>query len=645
MRDAWIDKARTVPIDNELARRGHHLRRSGAEQIGPCPICGGHDRFSVNPRKGVWNCRGCGKGGDVIDLVRHFDGCDFEEAVRHLVGDQPKKPNGHARGNGASRLAGTWIYRDADERPYLKVDRWDSAAGEKSYPQSHWDGERWISGKPKGPKIPYRLPELLDSDRSEPVYACEGEKCADAVAGLGLFATSASEGAGKWTADLNEHFRDRIVCILPDHDEPGRKHANKVAQNLHGIAREIRVVDLPGLADSEDAVEWITRGGTREQLDELFDKAPSWMPDGAKEDKPKKEKKRRGRELNLLDPEPWPEPVVGAHLLSDVANALKAYIVLPDGAPEFIALWAAHTYCFDAFDITPRLAITSPTKQCGKTLVLDVIKHLVPRPLLAANVSAAAMFRVIEMARPTMLIDEADTFLSEKEELRGILNAGHRRGEQVVRCDENGNVMTFDTFAPLVIAMIGKPPETVLDRSIECSMTRRKRSEKVASFRSHRVDDLHVLARMLARWAADNVVALKAADPDMGKLENRTADNWRPLFALADLAGAGWGKKIRDIADKVSERSEDKSTLLLSDVRAIFETREADFLESETIVECLLAMKERSWGEYGRRGKPITMAGLARGLKPFNVASEPNTAGSRRGYVLARLHDAFERYL
>jgi hypothetical protein len=263
-RKEWIDKARDVAIENEIARRGIKLKRITAiEFAGPCPCCGGDDRFSINTKDQVFNCRGCrGKGKGAIDLVMFLDSIRFNDACEKLAGPPPK-----LNGRGPVRT-GTWIYRDAEGRPYLRVSRLDYPDGTKQYPQSRWDGQ-WVRGKPDGPKIPYRLPELLDSDRTEPVYICEGEKCADAVAALGLAATSASEGAGKWTADLNEWFRDRIAYILPDNDEPGRKHAKLVAQNLAGIAREIRIVELPGLGDGEDAFDWIARRGTREQLDVL----------------------------------------------------------------------------------------------------------------------------------------------------------------------------------------------------------------------------------------------------------------------------------------------------------------------------------------------------------------------------------------
>lgn len=84
-----IDRARAVPIADEIARRGIQLRRVGAELVGPCPLCGGTDRFAFHLGRQLWNCRGCGVGGDVIALVRHLDGTDFREAVALLTGHAP----------------------------------------------------------------------------------------------------------------------------------------------------------------------------------------------------------------------------------------------------------------------------------------------------------------------------------------------------------------------------------------------------------------------------------------------------------------------------------------------------------------------------------------------------------------------------
>jgi len=277
--DMWVEKARAVPIAS-IAPPG--LKRNGKEFVGPCPRCGGEDRFWIDPIKGTFGCRKCsgknGKsaGGDVIDYAQFLLDCDFNSAVERLTGEPaPGKMNGDAA---PWVTEGEWIYRDADGNPYLKVVRYRKSDGTKSYPQYHRENGKWIKGKPAGPKIPYRLPELLDADRTEPVFIVEGEKCADRLAKEGVAVTSASEGAGKWTPDLNQHFADRIVWILPDADEPGRKHARRVAANLHGIVREVRIVEISGLNEGQDVFDFLEGGGTGNDLRDLGERVPLWQP-------------------------------------------------------------------------------------------------------------------------------------------------------------------------------------------------------------------------------------------------------------------------------------------------------------------------------------------------------------------------------
>ena len=103
----------------------------------------------------------------------------------------------------------------------------------------------------------------------------------------------------------------------------------------------------------------------------------------------------------MPEPEAWPEPVNGAALVTELTAAIRKYVVLTESDALAVALWVLHSYCFDAFPCTPRLAITAPEKRCGKTTLLDVIALLVPKALATANISAAALFRTVEVARPT----------------------------------------------------------------------------------------------------------------------------------------------------------------------------------------------------------------------------------------------------
>lgn len=164
-----------------------------------------------------------------------------------------------------------YIYRLADGTPYLRVKR-------PGFFQAHWSGSGWVNGAPKGPKIPYRLPEMLAAEHDD-VVVCEGEKDADNVAALGFTTTTNSGGADpgtgtKFTPDLAEWFKGKNVYVLPDNDEPGEKHAAQVVETLKQVAKSIRVVRLPGLGDKEDVSDWIEAGGTVDELAGLLRHAP-----------------------------------------------------------------------------------------------------------------------------------------------------------------------------------------------------------------------------------------------------------------------------------------------------------------------------------------------------------------------------------
>ncbi|MBT7097400.1 DUF3631 domain-containing protein, partial [Candidatus Poribacteria bacterium] len=251
----------------------------------------------------------------------------------------------------------------------------------------------------------------------------------------------------------------------------------------------------------------------------------------------------QGAPVFLETPAPWDEAVDGADMLDELAAVVRRFCVLPDGAADAIALWVVHTYCVDGADITPRLALTSPTKRCGKTTVLSVLGALVNRPLIASNATSAVIFRGIEAFKPTLLLDEADTFLAARDELRGVLNAGHSRTTGfVLRCDgDDHEPRLFGVFTPVAIAMIGALPDTLADRSLEVGMERKAKGVEVERWRVSHAEGLISTCRRCARWAADNHDTLRDADPVVpAALGDRCADNWRPLLAIADTAGGVW---------------------------------------------------------------------------------------------------------
>jgi hypothetical protein len=316
-------------------------------------------------------------------------------------------------------------------------------------------------------------------------------------------------------------------------------------------------------------------------------------------------------------------------------------------------LWVVHTYAIDATHHTPRLLFASPEMRCGKTTALNVLRRLVLRALQAANISTAAVYRTVEAMKPTLLVDEADTFLAKSDELRGVINSGHERGGAVIKCEgENSEPRIFATFAATAIAGIGKMPGTIEDRSIIIRMRRRKPSEHIKRLRGDRAPELDELASMAARWVSDHRIALKNVDVDPpAVLSDRAADSWRPLIGIADLCGGDWPVIARDAAVALSGYPDDDESIrimLLRDIRSIFDAGGQDKIPSEALVSDLHEMEERPWNEFGRAQKPITKIQVARFLKPFGIAPATirTAAGATpKGYRLDQFLDAFERYL
>lgn len=361
----------------------------------------------------------------------------------------------------------------------------------------------------------------------------------------------------------------------------------------------------------------------------------------------------QGRALELPEPEPWPETVDGGPLLSEIADRVRRYVVLPDEAADAVALWALHTHALDAAMISPRLFLSSPEMRCGKTVLLSVVSRLVPRRLQAANISAAPLFRTIELARPTLLLDEADSFAKNSEDLRNIINSGHQREGAVIRSvGDDHEPRLFSTWAAMAIAGIGAMPGTVEDRSVIIRLRRKRRDERVEKLRIDSSPDLDALSSKAARWVADNIVFLKEADPAIpDRLGDRAADNWRCLIAIADRAGGNWPERARNAAIALSAGDDTDSqsigVKLLADMAAVFETTGTDRIASADLAAELHKMEDKPWPEYGRARKPITAVQIARLLKPYRVTPSKFRDGgdTSRGYQFDTLKDVFARYL
>ena len=362
-------------------------------------------------------------------------------------------------------------------------------------------------------------------------------------------------------------------------------------------------------------------------------------------------------ESNISTPivlRPVVEPNVGARILDDIRTFLCRFVAFPEPEQaDAVTLWVMHTHAFEAAEATPRLSIQSAEKQSGKTRLLELLDLLARSPLQVASISSAAMFRIISGGPTTLLLDEVDSIFDRRgsgaEDLRGLLNAGYRRGGSVLRASGKWGVTRFDVFAPVALAGIGRLPDTVQDRSIVLRLKRRGSGESVEKLRRREVEaDVFALRTSIGRWVEDNLgtlAQLPAAVPDV--LGDRASDIWEPLLAIAFLAGGEWPERAGAAAIKLSVPAEDDDSgsdgvRLLADVRNAFGLLRRDRVSSADLVRVLSEMEGAPWGEQG-----IDPHVLARMLRPFDVKPRLVRVGEAvfRGYVRSDFVDAFDRYL
>lgn len=361
---------------------------------------------------------------------------------------------------------------------------------------------------------------------------------------------------------------------------------------------------------------------------------------------------KQGRSLTFNDPEPWPEPVQGGAALDELANAIGDYVILGDHQADACALWVAATWLGERSYFAPRLAITSAEKGCGKTTLLEVLAAVSKLPLSTGGISAAAIARVVESSAPTLFIDEADTFLKDNEDLRGVLNAGHRRGGQVIKCvGEDFEPRAFNVFGFAAIAAIGKLPATIEDRSIRIEMRRAMRDQRPARFNQRAIQKLRTIAGKVRRFIEDNAEGIADADPALpDAMHNRAGDNWRAMFAIASAAGGDWPGRCERaalaLACTPNEAAESVGVKALADTKTIFEARGLDRLSSADLCAALAEREDRPWPEWSH-GKPITPTQLAKLLRPYKITSATIRigVGTAKGYLADQFADAWARYL
>jgi hypothetical protein len=345
----------------------------------------------------------------------------------------------------------------------------------------------------------------------------------------------------------------------------------------------------------------------------------------------------------------------GTALLAELHTALGRYVIFPSQyAHDAVTLWIAASHGQPAWEHASRLGLTAPEKRCGKTRAQTVIEYTCHKPLAAVNATTAAAYRSIDEADPpTLLFDEVDALFGSKrkaednEDLRALLNAGHERGRPVIRCvGPRQEVAEFPAFAMACLAGIGDLPDTIADRAIVVHMRRRAPGETVSPFRRRRdVPPLHNLRDQLHEWVTAHLDELANANPDM-PVEDRAADTWEPLVAIADLAGDDWPDRARKACAKLTGEAEVDDDLsmgvrLLSDLQGFFAE---DALWTEMILDRLNKIEEAPWGNW--YGRLFNAHDLAQMLRPYGIRSRDVKLGgtNRKGYRREDFWDAWTRY-
>ncbi len=543
------------------------------------------------------------------------------------------------------------------------------AYGERVFFQLRPDKPRVKDGKllkyesPAGVKMAIDVPPSTRRHLQNPkvmLWVTEGIRKADALASIGLRAVAlmgvwnwrgkGDDGGSTALADWEAiALKDRKVVICFDSDafqNPGvHKATERLGRWLEKRGAEVSFAYLPcGEDGSKVGVDdFLAAGHTREDL--LARVVREWRPlpsDARSNGKPP--------EGPLLATE---------ELLRAVAKELDRYVRLPSRkAALAIALWVLHTWALDAAHATPYLVVQSPTKRSGKTRLQETLELLVRDPWMIAAASESAMFRKIAEQRPTLILDEVDAIFAGKaenaESLRGLLNAGNRPRAAVARVvGEGANLKTVDfpVYCAKVLSGIGTDrwPDTILDRSIRITLKRKKADEIVARFRYRKAyAETEYLRAALGRWAAEHVQTLHDAEPELpDELDDRAAEGWEALFAIADLAGGEWPKHARTaatgLAKDAPEDEDGHGVLLLKALKSLF--GDATALQTETILTGLNESDELPFGGY-RKGVGIDSRGLAKLLRPFEVKPKTLRFGeaTAKGYNREQFAEPWERY-
>ena len=403
------------------------LKRIGDELRGPCPLHDGTGpNFAVHPDTGEWFCHSrCQEGGDAYLFLQRHHGLTFPEAIRRLADHAglhfahptprtvtmttPKPPPGP--------IVATYDYTDEDGALLFQVTRHVPKDFRQRRPDGHGG---WTWGLADTRRVLYQLPDVAAAVRQgQTIYIVEGEKDADALRALGLCATCNPMGAGKWHPDYTETLCAAGVVLLPDNDEPGRRHAEGVARALHGQAAHVRIVPLPNLPDKGDVSDWLASGGTLAALAALVQSAPNFIPSSPPRNGEGGEE-RAGRGSFI----PWEPPIP----LDGMARPPFPVEALPDDLAHYVAS-VAHTLQVPP-DLPALLALAAVAAAGARTCRVQVgTTHAEPLNLYVAAVMEPGSRKSAAMEALAFPLQEAEREMT-RDAAPALADARERRAVQ-----------------------------------------------------------------------------------------------------------------------------------------------------------------------------------------------------------------------
>ncbi|WP_288899086.1 DUF3631 domain-containing protein [uncultured Delftia sp.] len=363
------------------------------------------------------------------------------------------------------------------------------------------------------------------------------------------------------------------------------------------------------------------------------------------------------KSLDANNVEPFEGAIDCGMLMTEIMRAIKNHVIISDHDALIVGLWSINTWCYRDFQRCPLLLINAPEKECGKTQLLKVVEKFVFRPMESANITLAALFRLITNFMPTLLIDEADTFMEGKTEFAGVVNKGYEKGGFVLRVEAVGKELVeraYVVYGPKVMAGIMLErhlPSATMSRGIQIPMRRKTKGDNVQRLRSADPEVFRGLRSRILKFVIDYKDALaKGWDEMPQELSDRQQDNWEPLLAIAKCLGEEWYQKACEAALKNCEETappKSSSNQLLEDIREVLSGYADKYIPSADLLQKLHEDDDMGWNTYNH-GKPLAARQLAKFMSAYGIKTKTvrmNVDYTPKGYEVRDFADAFARYL